>query len=99
MLLEIRIYTPKHRFVRPVKQIFIRSIFIIFFILVKIELKVLFQTAIEFANENDFRTKDICEIARQLCLLPKVNSNKPRVVIITQVRIMRKLKKLPAKIL
>jgi len=42
------------------------------------------ETAIEFANENDFRTKDICEIARQLCLLPKVNSNKPRVVIITQ---------------
>jgi len=42
------------------------------------------EAALEFAKENEFRTSDICEIARQLCLLPKVNSNKPRVVIITQ---------------
>lgn len=37
-----------------------------------------------FATENHFQTSDICEIARKLCLLPKVNSNKPRVVVITQ---------------
>lgn len=40
--------------------------------------------ALTFASENDFETDDICEVARRLCLLPKVNSNKPRVVIITQ---------------
>jgi len=40
--------------------------------------------ALSFAAENDFNTDDICEVARRLCLLPKVNSNKPRVVIITQ---------------
>ena len=38
-----------------------------------------------FGKENDFGTTDICEIARRMCLLPKVNSNKSRVVVITQV--------------
>lgn len=42
------------------------------------------KEALAFAVENDFETEDVCEIARKLCLLPKVNSNKPRVVIITQ---------------
>lgn len=42
------------------------------------------EEALSFAGENDFETSDICEIARRLCLLPKVNSNKPRVVVITQ---------------
>lgn len=40
--------------------------------------------ALSFAAEHDFQTDDICEVSRRLCLLPKVNSNKPRVVIITQ---------------
>lgn len=42
------------------------------------------ETAISFAAENELESEDVCEIARKICLLPKVNSNKPRVVIITQ---------------
>ncbi|CBY12411.1 unnamed protein product [Oikopleura dioica] len=42
------------------------------------------ETALSFAQENDFETTDLAEIARKMCLLPKVNSNKPRVVVITQ---------------
>lgn len=42
------------------------------------------EAALSFAEENDFQTTEICEIARKLCLLPKVNSNKPRVVVVTQ---------------
>ena len=45
----------------------------------------IFQEALSFGKENDFGTTDICEIARRMCLLPKVNSNKSRVVVITQV--------------
>lgn len=44
------------------------------------------KTALSFAQENDFETTDLAEIARKMCLLPKVNSNKPRVVVITQVK-------------
>lgn len=42
------------------------------------------EEALSFGKENDFGTADICEIARRMCLLPKVNSNKSRVVVITQ---------------
>lgn len=42
------------------------------------------ETAIAFAKENAFETVDLAEISRKMCLLPKVNSNKPRVVVITQ---------------
>ena len=50
----------------------------------KIKIQI-FQEALSFGKENDFGTTDICEIARRMCLLPKVNSNKSRVVVITQV--------------
>jgi len=40
--------------------------------------------AVAFSEANKFDTKDIKEIAKKIAALPKINSNKPRTVVITQ---------------
>ncbi|XP_022521756.1 adenosine kinase b isoform X1 [Astyanax mexicanus] len=40
--------------------------------------------AATFAKEQGFETDDIAEIARRVQLLPKVNKNRPRIVVFTQ---------------
>lgn len=42
------------------------------------------QEAETFAQEQDFGTKEIKEIAIKICNLPKQNEKRPRVVILTQ---------------
>jgi len=42
-----------------------------------------FQEAEAFAESQNYGTKDLGEIAKKMAALPKVNSNKPRIVIIT----------------
>ena len=43
-----------------------------------------FQEALTFAEHHNFQTKDLSEIAKKIAGLPKINSNKPRIVAITQ---------------
>nr|CAB3220190.1 adenosine kinase [Phallusia mammillata] len=37
-----------------------------------------------FSQQQNFGTEDVTEIAKKIAALPKVNSNKPRIVVITQ---------------
>ena len=43
-----------------------------------------YQEAAAFATKHDFGIDDIKEIAKRIAALPKINSNKPRIVAITQ---------------
>lgn len=43
-----------------------------------------FQEAETFANEQNFNTKDLKEIALKICKLPKQNENRSRIVVLTQ---------------
>ena len=41
------------------------------------------QEAETFSEQNDLGTKDLKEIASQIANMPKINTNKPRTVVIT----------------
>uniref|UniRef100_H2Y554 Adenosine kinase n=1 Tax=Ciona savignyi TaxID=51511 RepID=H2Y554_CIOSA len=40
--------------------------------------------AVAFADKHEWGTKDLVEIAKKIAALPKINSTKPRIVVITQ---------------